>query len=70
VTERDLQSHLDSRFDNLDHRLERVELKLDDHLSRLSRAEASIEWLRGHTKITVTIILAAGGFLASLYFSK
>lgn len=70
MTERDLQEHIDSRFDKLDNRLERVELKLDDHLARLSHAEASIEWLKGHAKLTVTIIMAAAGFLASLYFRK
>lgn len=70
MTEKDLQRHIDDRFDKLDDRLERVELKLDDHLSRLSRAEASIEWLKGHARLVITIILAAAGFLASLYFSK
>jgi hypothetical protein len=68
VSDKNLQEHIDSRFDSIDNRLERVELKLDDHLGRLSHAEASIEWLKGHAKLTVTIILAAGGFLASLYF--
>lgn len=70
MTEKDLQRHIDDRFDKLDNRLERVELKLDDHLSRLSRAEASIEWLKGHARLVLTIVLAAAGFLASLYFSK
>lgn len=65
-----LKEHLDVRFDSVDSRLERVEEKLDDHLSRLSSAEASIEWLRGHAKLSITIILTAAGFLASLYFSK
>ena len=70
MSDKDFQDHLDSRFDSLDNRLERVELKLDDHLARLSHAEASIEWLKGNAKLTVTIIMAAGGFLISLYFSK
>ena len=70
MSDKDFQDHLDSRFDSLDNRLERVELKLDDHLGRLSHAEASIEWLKGNAKLTVTIIMAAGGFLISLYFSK
>lgn len=68
MSDKDFQDHLDSRFDSLDNRLERVELKLDDHLGRLSHAEASIEWLKGNAKLTVTIIMAAGGFLISLYF--
>jgi hypothetical protein len=50
--------------------LDRVEAKLDDHLQRLSSAEASIEWLRGHAKLSVTVVLTVGGFLASLYFTK
>lgn len=70
MSESELKKHLDDRFDNVDSRLARVEEKLDDHLSRLSSAEASIEWLKGHAKLTVTIIMAAAGFLASLYFRK
>lgn len=68
MSDSELREHLDSRFDSVDKRLERVEEKLDDHLGRLSSAEASIEWLRGHAKIITTLILAAAGFLASLYF--
>lgn len=70
MSESELKKHLDDRFDNVDSRLERVEEKLDDHLSRLSSAEASIEWLRGHARLTITILLSVGGFLASLYFRK
>lgn len=70
MSDSELREHLDSRFDSVDKRLERVEEKLDDHLGRLSSAEASIEWLRGHARIITTLILAAGGFLASLYFTK
>lgn len=70
VSDNELKQHLDERFDRVDARLTRVEEKLDDHLQRLSTAEASIEWLRGHAKIFTTIILAAAGFLASLYFNK
>lgn len=70
MSDNELKQHLDERFDNVDKRLERVEEKLDDHLSRLSTAEASIEWLRGHAKLSITIILSVAGFLASLYFRK
>ena len=70
MSDSSLKEHLDDRFDSLDRRLDRVELKLDDHLSRLSTAEASIEWLKGHAKLTVTIILAVAGFLISLYFKQ
>lgn len=68
MSDQELKQHLDDRFDRVDARLSRVEDKLDDHLQRLSTAEASIEWLRGHAKLMVTVILAAAGFLTSLYF--
>lgn len=69
MDERQLQEHLDSRFDGLDRKLERVETKLDNHLERLSRAEASIEWLKGNTKIIITVILTVAGFLAASLFT-
>lgn len=69
MDERQLQEHLDNRFDGLDRKLERVEAKLDNHLDRLSRAEASIEWLRGNVKIVTTIILATAGFFAVAFFN-
>lgn len=65
-----LQEHLDRRFDNLDHKFERIESKLDNHLDRLSRAEASIEWLRGNVKVITIIVLSVAGYLATLFFNS
>lgn len=57
----DLKKHLDNRLD-------RIETKLDDHLSRLSKAETSIEWLRGHARMSLTILVAAlTGMAGALY---
>lgn len=57
----DLKTHLDNRID-------RLEEKLDDHLSRISKAETSIEWLRGHVKYSVSILMAAlTGMAGALY---
>lgn len=68
MSDSELREHLDSRFDNVDKRLDRVESKLDDHLSRLSTAEASIEWLKGHVKLVTTMGISILGFaLAALY---
>jgi archaellum component FlaC len=64
-----LQEHLDRRFDSLDNKFERVEAKLDNHLDRLSRAEASIEWLRGHSKIVTIIVLSVAGYLATMFIN-
>ena len=62
-----LQEHLDRRLDAIDNRLERVEDKLDDHLSRLSHAEASVEWLRGNVKLILKIVIACAGTIATLW---
>lgn len=57
----DLKEHLDSRLD-------KIEGKLDNHLERISKAETSIEWLRGHASISLTIMIAAlSGMAAALY---
>lgn len=48
----DLKQHLDTRLDKL-------EGKLDNHLERISKAEVSIDWLRGHVKISTTFVLSA-----------
>lgn len=48
---RDLREHLDNRID-------RLETKLDDHLDRISKAEESIHWLKGHVKISISVLLA------------
>jgi hypothetical protein len=54
--------------DHLDGRLDKLEDKLDNHLERISKAETSIEWIRGHLKISISIMLGALSFLtAALY---
>ncbi len=53
----DLKEHLDDRFD-------KMESKLDNHLERISKAEASIDWLKGNAKILVTVLLSALSGLA------
>jgi len=58
-----LQSHLDKRFDRLEH-------KLDDHLSRISKAETEIHWIKGISRISLTLLLAVIGFLIQLFWPK
>jgi len=60
---RDLQTHLDSRFD-------RLEDKVDNHLERISKAESSIEWIRGQVNLITALVLAVAGFFATAYFQK
>lgn len=59
--------------DHLGGKLDRIEDKLDSHLERISKAETSIEWLRGHANISVTLLIAALTGLAAVvyeYLSK
>lgn len=62
-------SHQD--FDRIHTKLDSIEVKLDDHLERLSKAENSIEWLKTHLKgistIGLTIIISALGYVAKLF---
>jgi hypothetical protein len=55
--------------DHLDGRLDKLEGKLDNHLERISRAETSIEWIRGHLKISISILVAALTGMAGVLFN-
>jgi len=57
-----LREHLDSRLDKLED-------KLDVHIERISKAETSIEFLKGHAKISIMLILSALGALASSLYN-
>lgn len=52
-----LQHHLDQRLDKLEN-------KLDNHLERISKAEASVDHLKGHAKVVITVLLSALSGLA------
>jgi hypothetical protein len=60
---------LDSLKEHLDRRLDKLEDKLDDHLERISKAETSIEWIRGHLKVSLSIAVAAVTGLAGAIFT-
>lgn len=54
--------------DHLDQRIDRLETKLDDHLSRISKAEESIEWLKGHVRISISVLLVfVTGLVGAFY---
>lgn len=57
----DLREHLDDRLDKL-------EGKLDNHLERISKAETSIDWIRGHLKVSLTIAITIVTGLAGTLF--
>lgn len=60
-----LLSHMDKRFDRLDSRLEQMDLKLDDHLGRISKTEAEVAWIKGASKFALTLVLSVLGLLAN-----
>jgi hypothetical protein len=61
---RTLSDNLEKLQTHLDTRLDKIENKLDNHLERISKAEADIGWLRGHSKMVMTILLTALSGLA------
>ena len=52
------------QLDKIHDKLDTIDNKLDDHLGRLSKAEVSIEFIRGHLKVSTVICIAVCGFLA------
>lgn len=64
----ELKAHLDGRLDKIEDSVRYLDQKLDNHLERISKAEASIEWIRGHLKVSVSILIAALiGMAGALY---
>lgn len=60
---RDLHTHLDARLD-------RIETKLDDYHSRLSRAEEALVWMKGHLKLVTAVGIAVFGSVLAGLWSK
>lgn len=64
-----LKSHLDERFDRLESKLDIHDEKFTNHLERLSKAEETIIWLKGHVKIVTAIGISIAGFIAAALFN-
>ena len=56
-------SDFDQRFDRLEDKIDGIDIKLDNHLGRLSKAEEAILWLKGHVKFTLSVAVAVIGIL-------
>lgn len=58
-------------FDRIHSKLDRIEVKLDDHLGRISRTEEAIEWLKKHvagvTTVGATLFMTLIGFVIKLF---
>ena len=65
-----MKEHFQRLERKMDEGFTRVEDKLDGHLERLSKAEVAIEWLKGHVKITTTIVLTALSSIVVYYFTR
>jgi len=59
----ELRQHMDSRFD-------RLEDKVETFQDRITENTSDIGWIKGHLRVTVTIILAVAGFLSAAFFTK
>lgn len=57
-------------FNRIHNKLDRIDNKLDNHLSRLSKAEEAIIWIRGHLKITTAFGLAAFSAAAAWFLNN
>lgn len=59
----ELKDHIDSRMDKL-------EVKLDNHLERISKVESEVNFLRGSIKYSLTAVITIIGSMISWYLSK
>ena len=50
---------MSKQLDRIEAKVVEMDHKLDTHLERLSKAETSIEWLKGSAKVVFTVILTA-----------
>jgi tetrahydromethanopterin S-methyltransferase subunit G len=61
---------IDEHLTRIENKLDKIETKLDNHLERLSKAETSLEFVRGHLKISTAIFISVVGVIAVSYWDK
>lgn len=47
-------------LERIEHKLDLIDAKLDDHLERLAKAEASIGWLKYGFSLMISLLGATG----------
>ena len=57
----ELKAHMDGRFD-------KIEENQVDFIKATTENKTDIHWIKGHLKVTVTIIMTVAGFLAAALF--
>ncbi len=51
-------------------RLDRIEDKLDNYAERSTKNEADIAWLKGSTKVSMTVLITIIGAALTAYFNS
>ena len=51
-------------------RLDRIEDKLDTYAERSTKNEADIAWLKGSTKVSMTVLITIIGAALTAYFNS
>jgi hypothetical protein len=52
--------------DKIFRQLDRIERKLDQHIDRISATEESMRWVKGSIKLSITVLIAAVGWLVNI----
>ena len=55
-------------YTRLEHRLDRIEDKLDKHLRATAGHDSDLRWLQGYVKISVAWFIALSGAIATALF--
>lgn len=45
-------------LDRIEQKVDRIDQNLTSHLGRISVLEESVNWLKGHVKITITVAVS------------
>ncbi len=61
---------LHARLDRLDDKLDRIEVKLDTFATQVTTHASQLDHLRGFSRIVISLLTAALGFLAVAFFGK
>lgn len=57
-------------FAQINQKLDRIDEKLDNHLTRLTKAETDVSWIKGHLKISLGFVITIITSLIAYYLTE
>ena len=63
-----MQMNHEELYTRLEHRLDRIEDKLDQHLRATSGHESDLKWLQGYVRLSMVLFITLAGAVATALF--